>query len=282
MSTPRPVAPSTILVSWIGTPLSSSSTLKGAPASSLVIGGGPKLQASLVSQVVVTLAKLNISVVEKEELASSARFKLAERKETVLPILFEVAAARGLKVAQTLQPYFVDKELVSEYVLSGEATLDTLTSSTSAVTADTPAVKPSLARLVDAAMEKGSMRKQGSTVEEPGPRLTCDASYFHGAISDTAVVELLEYQPAGAYIARNSNSNPASCIIISCRDDKEAKKINHFRLWKLGTGRFCLEKNPAAGTPVFNSLQAFVEAHPMHFKTPIERAAAGYGTVDDS
>ena len=63
----------------------------------------------------------------------------------------------------------------------------------------------------------GSQRSVAKPAEiEVGPRLTSDASYFHGPISDADAASLLESQPAGAFLARNSSSSPASCIIISC------------------------------------------------------------------
>lgn len=69
----------------------------------------------------------------------------------------------------------------------------------------------------------------------------------------------------------------------SARRCKEgsSSKILHFRLWKLSTGRFSLEKAPAAKDPVFPSLQEFVTAHPNHFKVPVEKAASGYGAFDE-
>ena len=67
---------------------------------------------------------------------------------------------------------------------------------------------------------------------------------------------------------------------MACRC-KEGNRILHFRLWKLSTGRFSLEKVPQPKDPVFPTLQDFVNAHPNHFKVPVEKAASGYGAFDE-
>ena len=89
-------------------------------------------------------------------------------------------------------------------------------------------------------------------------------------LSDTESAALLNGKPPGSYLARNSKSNPATCLIISYVDPKS--KMVHFRLWKVGPARFTLNQDsPTAQS--WESLQAFVDAYPEHQKLPVERSA---------
>lgn len=79
-------------------------------------------------------------------------------------------------------------------------------------------------------------------------------------------------------------SAPGACGATECArrcKDGTSNKALNFRLWKLSTGRFSLEKAPGPKDPVFPSLQEFVAAHANHFKVPVEKAASGYGAFDE-
>jgi len=107
-------------------------------------------------------------------------------------------------------------------------------------------------------------------------RISEDVPYFHGPIDDAMAGELLSGKGPGAFLCRNSQSKPSSCVIFSHING--SNQLVNFRLWKLGSGKYCVNSNPTPKDTIFDSVVAFVAAHSHIFSQSVNvSVSALYG-----
>eukprot|EP01113_Clastostelium_recurvatum_P030686 TRINITY_DN374_c0_g1_i2.p1 TRINITY_DN374_c0_g1~~TRINITY_DN374_c0_g1_i2.p1 ORF type:complete len:770 (+),score=180.07 TRINITY_DN374_c0_g1_i2:85-2394(+) len=113
-----------------------------------------------------------------------------------------------------------------------------------------------------------TMSPQQMPPTPPKPsRIVEDLPYFHGPLTAAQSEKLLKGKPAGAFLARNSESSPTTCVVLVVVDGNG--NCLHSKVYKTPSNTYCTVERPSLNDKEYPSLDTFLKARSSAYIYPL-------------